>query len=335
MKVLLLANQPERTTRLLRFEGTLKGLGMEVVVPRFHTRNWISIARQAAKIAMKERPDVVHIFNVPDIIYHNFSRLRGEAYKKLIYDYRSPWGLELSQSFGIAGKAFGERFERELAVSADIITSVNKPLADKVKIFAPDREPHIIPNYPERSFSQVEDSDNAGLPAGLSLGDGSPVIFIGRICTQEGVGKLLSVAASLPDQEFWIVGDGPFARWLLRNKTANVRELGWQAHKDVARLVKAARICLIPREESVITPYSTDRSVWKLNEYLNMGKLVIASGVVREEPRKNLMIVKSEMLEETLKRHIDDLPQAMQENDYRYWDNNRDAIKKVYDEAMS
>jgi hypothetical protein len=111
-----------------------------------------------------------------------------------------------------------------------------------------------------------------------------------------------------------------------------VRELGWQAHKNVARLVKAARICLIPREESVITPYSTDRSVWKLNEYLNMGKLVIASGVVREEPRKNLMIVKSEMLEETLKRHIDDLPQAMQENDYRYWDNNRDAIKKVYDE---
>jgi hypothetical protein len=151
MKVLLLANQPERTTRLLRFEGTLKSLGMDVVVPLFNTRNWFSIAGQAGKIAMREKPDVVHIFNVPDIIYHNFSRLRGEAYKKLIYDYRSPWGLELSQTFGTPGKAFGERFERELARSADIITSVNKPLADKVKIFAPDSKPHIM----RRSFCSV------------------------------------------------------------------------------------------------------------------------------------------------------------------------------------
>ena len=333
MKVLLLANQPERTVRLLRFEGTLKSLGMDVVVPSFHTRSWISIAREARRIILKERPDVLHIFNVPDMIYHNIPSLRGEGFGKLIYDYRSPWGLELSQTFGAPGRVFGERFERELASSADIITSVNRPLAEKVGGFAPDSEIHIIPNYPERSFSEAAAGDE-GLPAGLSTGEQSPVIFIGRICTQEGIQKLLSAAAAMPEQEFWIVGDGPFARWLLRNKSANVRVLGWQAHETVARLVKAARICLIPREESVITPYSTDKSVWKLNEYLNMGKLVIASGVVQEEPRKNLMIVRSRGLEEAILRHLDDKPQPMTESDYRYWDGNRDAIKKAYEEVM-
>ncbi|MDM7935213.1 MAG: glycosyl transferase family 1, partial [Methanothrix sp.] len=77
MKVLLLANQPERTTRLRMFEGTLKDLGYEVVVPRFNTKNWVRIAGLARKVALAEKPDVVHIFNVPDIIHHNFPNLRG------------------------------------------------------------------------------------------------------------------------------------------------------------------------------------------------------------------------------------------------------------------
>jgi len=118
LKVLLLANQPERTTRLQMFRGTLKSLGYEVIIPSFGTRNWLSIAAKAKKIAREEKPDVVHIFNVPDIIYHGFGKLRGLAYKKLIFDYRSPWGIELAQTFGPPGRIFAERFERELAHSA-------------------------------------------------------------------------------------------------------------------------------------------------------------------------------------------------------------------------
>ena len=79
MKVLLLANQPERTTRLRMFMGTLQSQGHEVIVPSFGTRNWISIARQAKRIALEQEPDVVHIFNVPDVIYHGFSALRGKG----------------------------------------------------------------------------------------------------------------------------------------------------------------------------------------------------------------------------------------------------------------
>ena len=57
MKILLLANQPERTTRLRMFRGTLQSQGHEVIVPSFGTRNWISIARQAKRMALDHKPD--------------------------------------------------------------------------------------------------------------------------------------------------------------------------------------------------------------------------------------------------------------------------------------
>ena len=152
MKVLLLANQPERTTRLNMFAGTLKSQGHEVIIPSFGTKNWIRIAGLAKKIAKERKPDVVHIFNVPDVIYHSFAKLRGQGFRKLIYDYRSPWGIELAQTFGAPGRIFAEHFERELANSADAITTVNEPLGRKVQGYAPDKKVQVIPNYPHRSF---------------------------------------------------------------------------------------------------------------------------------------------------------------------------------------
>ena len=156
MKVLLLANQPERTTRLKMFGSTLKSLGNDVIIPAFGTRDWIKISANAKKIARDRKPDVVHIFNVPDIIYHDFAALRGEGYRKLIYDYRSPWGIEVGQTFGAPGRIFAEHFERSLAKSADLITTVNAPLGRKVKEYAPEKNVHVVPNYPYRSFSEAK-----------------------------------------------------------------------------------------------------------------------------------------------------------------------------------
>lgn len=333
MKVLLLANQPERTTRLKMFEGTLKALGYEVIVPGFGTRNWIRIAGLAKKMAKELRPDVVHIFNVPDIIYHGFSKLRGEGFRKLIYDYRSPWGLEVQQTFGAPGRILAEHFEKELAKSADLITTVNGPLSEKVKAYAPEKRVYVIPNYPSRTFSKVEPGsiESGSVELRASEPEDWPVIFIGRVCTQEGIQKLLEVARAVPDQEFWIVGSGPFAWWYLMNKPSNVKDLGWQPHEKIPSLIKKARLCLIPREESVISPYSTDRSVWKLNEYLNLGKLVVASGITKEEQRKNLIVVKSSDLKQALLEHLNDKPQRMTNDDYRFWDLNDKTIREAYE----
>src|SRR5512141_1792539 len=88
MRILLLSNQPERTTRLMMFKGTLEKLGYDVIVPRFSTRSWLGVASETKRALQKEKPGVVHLFNVPDVIYHNIGKLKGSCFQKLIYDYR-------------------------------------------------------------------------------------------------------------------------------------------------------------------------------------------------------------------------------------------------------
>ena len=329
MRILLLANQPERTTRLKMFGSTLKSQGHEVIIPNFGTRNWIKIAGMAKKIAREKKPDVVHIFNVPDAIYHGFAGLRGEGFRKLIYDYRSPWGIEFAQTFGKPGRIFAEHFEKELAKNADIITTVNAPLGRKVQEYAPEKEVQVIPNYPFSSFAKGKlkvDSPEWAVKPGRE-----PIIFIGRICTQEGIGKLLEVARSIPDQEFWIVGGGPLAKWYLWRKPDNVKNLGWQPHESIATLLNKARLCLIPREENALTPFSTDKSVWKLNEYLALGKIVVASGVTMEEKRKNLVVVKARELVNAVRENLMREPEKLNAEDYRFWEMNDRIIREVYE----
>jgi len=327
MRVLLLANQPEHTTRLKMFQGTLEELGYETLVPKFNTRNWIQISGLAKQFIKKEKPDVVHLFNVPDIIYHDLPKLKGTYYKKMIYDYRSPWGIELEMSFGAPGRMMAEYFEQKLVASADLITTVNGPLGEKVRAYPKDRKQEIyeVPNYPKNSFLAGED---------LVEVEDDAITFLGRVCEQEGIGNFLNLAKKYPDEKFRIVGDGPFSRLYLAKKLPNVEFLGWQPHEKVAGLVKKAKICMIPRKENTLTPYSTDKSIWKLNEYLNLGKLVIASGITKEEDRKNLLIVKSSELENAVLEYLDKKPEKLNSGDYRFWESNTRKIKEVYEKIQ-
>jgi glycosyltransferase involved in cell wall biosynthesis len=328
MRILLLSNQPERTTRLLMFKATLESQGQDVIVPKFSSRGWLQIAREARQVLQKERPDVVHLFNVPDIIFHGLGKLKGFSYKKLIYDYRSPWGVELQMSFGPLARPAGEYFERELAGAADLITAVNRPLADKVRSYVRgmDKPLFIVNNYPTRNF--LEKSRTAP-PSDLK--NERPIVFMGRISRQEGIGNLLRLIRKIPEQPFWIIGDGPFSRWYLRKLPKNARFFGWQPHDKVAGLISQARICLIPHSESLLTPYATDRSVWKLNEYLLLGKTVVASGVTEEEKRKNLVVVKAEKLEEAVRENLIREPEKLAAEDYRFWDRNDQIIREAYE----
>jgi glycosyltransferase involved in cell wall biosynthesis len=328
MRILLLSNQPERTTRLLMFKATLESQGQDVIVPQFSSKGWLQIAREARQVLQKERPDAVHLFNVPDIIFHGLGKLKGSCYKKLIYDYRSPWGVELQMSFGPLARPAGEYFERELARIADVITAVNRPLADKVRsyVHGMDKSLFIVNNYPAHSF--LEKSRAAALS---DLANENPIVFMGRISRQEGIGNLLRLIEKIPEQTFWIIGDGPFSRWYLRNLPKNARFFGWQPHDKVAGLISLARICLIPHSESLLTPYATDKSVWKLNEYLLLGKTVVASGVTTEEKRKNLVVVKAEQLEEAVRENLMHEPEKLLAEDYRFWESNDRIIREVYE----
>jgi glycosyltransferase involved in cell wall biosynthesis len=187
----------------------------------------------------------------------------------------------------------------------------------------------VIPNYPYRSFFEAKatlESQEWNVEPGSE-----PIIFIGRICTQEGIRKLLEVAKAIPRQEFWVIGDGPFAEFYLWRKPANVKVLGWQPHEKIAAILRKARLCLIPREENGLTPYSTDKSVWKLNEYLSLGKIVVASGVTMEEMRKNLVIVKSKELTNAVRENLEREPEKLCKEDYRFWEGNDSKIRDVYE----
>lgn len=312
------------------FKGTLQEMGHEVVVPSFNTRNWIAIARQAREFVKRQKPDVIHIFNVPDIIYHGLPKLKGTYYSKLIYDYRSPWGVEYGTSFGPIAERLCERFEHELAAGADIITAPNRPLGNKVMSYkeASGKRIFIIPNYPPRNFVKTMASGKA---ESVQEQEEKAIIFVGRISKQEGIGNLLRLAKEIPNQKFWIVGDGPFARWYLRSPPPNIKFFGWQTREKVAYLIGRAKMCLIVLDKTEITPYITEKSVWKLNEYLSLGKIVIASGITVEEKRKNLVVVDVPQLKNAILEHLDKEPERMDEKDYRYWDLNNKIIKDAYE----
>jgi len=326
MKVLLLANQPESTIRLKLIAETLEDLGYHVTVPSFGTRNWITIARACRALIQREKPEIVHIFNVPDIIYRSLPSLKGSQYTSLVYDYRSPWGIEYQMNFGYIGRIAAERYERYLAQNADLITTVNTPLKKKVQTYLPEQQDvRVIPNYPKRIFLSV----NAEEPCLSNVN--KPVLFVGRVCKQEGIENFLNAARQIPQTEFWIVGDGPFSWYHLIRRPENLTFFGWQTHDSVAGFIQKAGICMIPREENSLTPYSNDKSIWKLNEYLNLGKLVIASGISIEEKRKNLFVVDTSDLVEAILTFMDKLPNPLEPGDYRFWENNRDVIKKAYE----
>lgn len=315
MKALLVANQPDKTTRLQMFAGTLRKQGHDVIIPEYSSRNWGKIALETKKALKKIVPDVVHLFNVPDILYY------GIEFPKLIYDYRSPWGVEVGTVAGRVAKNIAERFEKHLAKKADIITTPNKPLAEKVKKYNKSVPINIIPNYSSQDFAAKE--------MVLKRNDG-PILFVGRISKHEGIENLLNLVKKIPERQFWIVGDGPFARWYCKDLPSNVTWFGWVPHDSVTSFISASSICLIPIPECEITKYATEKSVWKLNEYLSCGKTVIASGISEEEDRKNLKIVFSNLLEKAIREAPDD-PLSMNVSDYRYWEQNEEIIKGVYE----
>jgi len=327
MKVLLLANQPEKTTRLKLFGKTLKSQGHDIVVPVFGTRNWIKIAIKVRQIVERERPDAVHIFNVPDIIYQGLPKLKGISFSHLIYDYRSPWGIETGITFGALARNICEHFENELAKGADILTTPNEPLGQKVLSYpgASGKPLFIVPNYPSRSLIRCADSSV------VQDEEEGAIIFVGRVSRQEGIRNLLYLARKMPEERFWIVGDGPFARYYLHRKPDNVKFFGWQPQERVACLISKAKICLMIPDETEITQYATEKSIWKLNEYLSLGKRVLASGISIKEKRKNLVLVEAGEMEQAIREYIDIEPEKLAEHDLRYWESNDSIIKEIYD----
>jgi glycosyltransferase involved in cell wall biosynthesis len=90
------------------------------------------------------------------------------------------------------------------------------------------------------------------LPAdpGGRTGGGDFALFVGRLSSEKGLAVLLDAWRSLPHIPLKIVGAGPLgvtiARRLARENLTSVEVLGRLPHEDVLRLMKSARMLVVP-----------------------------------------------------------------------------------------
>jgi len=313
--------------RLKMFKKTLTKLGYEVHVPIYSSKSWFDVSREVVQHIKELRPHVVHIFNVPDLLYYKIPSLKGVYFKRLIYDYRSPWDLELRIRFCRGFDLLGRVCEKRLAKAADVITAANTPLAEKVRAYNRSADVYIIPNYPSiEDFREKEE---------VLIEKCRPVIlFLGKVSVEEGAYGLRRLATAIDDLDIWIVGEGPELSKIPRKP--NVKFFGWQPHKRALAIAEKADVSVVPRKETIAMRYYTDKNLWKINECLNLGVKVIASGIVKEEKRKNLVVTRFDELLKTLRMEILKKPEPLESRDYRFWEDYCEpVIKRVYEEISS
>jgi glycosyltransferase involved in cell wall biosynthesis len=124
----------------------------------------------------------------------------------------------------------------------------------------------VVPNFvdPERWTPANND------------GDGSYVLYSGRLSIEKGIETLIRAMAGLPEIPLRVVGSGMFetrARQIARELgAANIEFIGFKSEKEVRRLVQASRFICTPSEWYENAPMSV------LEAYA-CGKPVVASRI--------------------------------------------------------
>ncbi|MFW9786849.1 MAG: glycosyltransferase [Candidatus Thorarchaeota archaeon] len=286
-RVLLIGNEPRDMIRLRRTYGSLKEIGVDVKVfnPYRKPSGQPRIIKGAIRYlvitlqVLLTRADIYHFFNVPDIIGLPLIAKRGVV----VYDVRSPWSGAIKETFGIAPLAkIAGLMERLMTRTADYVVAVNRPLAERARLFGGKRI-LISPNYPLPDFGPSRSRKE--MREMLGLGSSPTVLYLGKITKVEGVSLLMNVIRKTckthPSVKFLIVGGGPqvgvFKKFVSDEELeANIVMTGWVPHSEVADYINAVDLCLLPRQWDSYSNYIGPDSVWKAGEYLALGKPVVA-----------------------------------------------------------
>lgn len=275
-------------TRLRRVYKSLRELGADVVVLNPYTRpsgkprllkgvvRYLLITLQV----LLARAHIYHFFNVPDIIGLPLLLKRGV----LVYDLRSPWSASIIETFHSRPLSkIAEFSEKAMVRNADLVISVNLPLAKRARLFGA-KKVTVVPNYPPLSFGPSRLREE--MREMLGLGNSPTVLYLGKLSLVEGVELLesviLRVCSSLQDVKFLVVGGGPqevtFKRFIAENNLEDrVVFVSWVPHEIVADYINAVDLCLVPRRWDSYSDYIGPGSVLKVGEYLALGKPVIVS----------------------------------------------------------
>lgn len=296
--------------------NTLKAKGYDIeYVQTPITKNQFKVGKHIYQTVKKTKPVAIHILNVFDFIFWPLVKLKGKAYKYLIYDIRDPWGVWLSAEHNLKFLQVFELFERYMANNADFITTVNRPLAEKIRSYLKNKNKQItiVPNYPPREFLNVDQQKVSRLKNEFGQNK-KIVLYVGAISNLEVSGSYIDVIDKFKGRNvvFWFVGACKNNLLKQLEKRENVCLFGRKQRNQIPDFISCADVCVVPRPQSRITPFATNENVWKINEYLTLQKIVVASGVTVREEIPNLLLARSSEFSDLLSLALEKKPQYYQ-----------------------
>ncbi len=217
------------------------------------------------------KTDILHIFNAPDFI-HVPSLLKRV---KLCYDYRSNYSEKLRYSYPRVAP-FAKLVETALARRADVVTTVNQILAERLSKTS-NSPIFVVPNYPAKTFRPKQARTKTRKLLGLE--ERSMALFAGSLTFTYDFDLLFASASKLPEVSFIIAGEGPNRIKLEQRAPANVRFLGGLPRSEMPDIIEASDVCLVPIRSYAVPTVHNDQDVWKITEAAALRKPIVASGV--------------------------------------------------------
>lgn len=290
MKIVVASFEALKHPRALKLCRTLRNLGYNVYLwyaPTINIKNrylraFFRYISSMFSVALTDA-DLMWIENVPDIVY----ALVPIVKKNYVYDWRSPWALQVNMEFNNKYLGFiASVFERYLIKRARVIVCVSQGLYQDSLIYR--KKVFILPNYPSKqllSYKYIDFRKQFRVPPDRKI-----VLYIGKLSSVEGTHLLEDVASKLRglNAELWIVGDGP-ARHVIKNIVREygdlVRWFGWVSHKLIPSFIRAADIGIVPRTgiPDYARKYYSHEGIHKITEFFLFGKPVVACGISPSE----------------------------------------------------
>jgi len=230
----------------------------------------------------RQRYDLVHVHNMPDILVFSalIPKLTGA---KVILDLHDPMPELMMTIFGVRERSFGiwvlKQLERASIWYSDAVVTVNEACR---KIFSTrSRSPgkvNVVMNAPdEKIFPFIAATRTK------RIGGRFVVMYHGSLVERHGldlaVRALATIKSNIPEAELWVFGqETPFLRKVLASADASalsdaVRYFGPKKLDEIASAIRESDVGVIPNRRSIFTEINTPTRIF---EYLSQGKPVIA-----------------------------------------------------------
>lgn len=300
-KLLLVGAEPEKMPRLQMWIKLLENSEFDVevfkAVRRLGFGKLGSLLRYVMNIIklIFAKADYYLFFNIPDIMGIPLLYKSG----MLIYDSRSPWEEVMIESGHKKLSRFAGFIEKQFCKYADIISAPNELLLNRAeKLAEKEKVKMLVPNKPYKPFNI---NGRLDLWNKYLLYLGITFVFVGKVSKVEGSELLADiicdVCAQTENAKFIIVGDGPELENLKKSVEwfgDRIIFTGWTSYDVVQKWISISDICLMPRNTSLVSEYSDENSVWKIQEYMLHNKPIFVSrvgGFKQTKPEKKLYVV--------------------------------------------